>query len=95
MKTLFRAIALTTMAAAFAAPTLVSAATIDAKTLTCKDFSAMSATDMTAAVTAMHAASADASMAMDATANAAAVTKTTAACTGHPDMLASAAMMTK
>lgn len=95
MKFTLQAIALATMAMAFVAPTLATAAAMDAKTMTCKDFSAMSAADMTAAVTALHAASADASMKMDDTANAAAVTATTAACVGHPDMIASDAMKSK
>ncbi len=95
MQFTLKAIALAAMTMTFVAPTLAAAAAMDAKTMTCKDFSAMTATDMTAAVTALHAASADASMKMDDAANAAAVTATTAACVGHPEMMASDAMMKK
>ncbi len=95
MKRTLQAISLAGIALLAGVPTIVAAASMDAKTMTCKDFLAMNSTDMTAAVTAMHSASADASMKMDDTANATAVTNTKAACVGHPDMMASDAMMSK
>ncbi len=95
MKHLLSAMALTACVGAFAVPTLVAAADMDPKTMTCADFSAMDMDGMMKAVEMMHAASPDAATAMDEAAMKMANDHTTTACDGHPEMLAMDAMMMK
>ena len=95
MKHLLSAMALTACVGAFAVPTLVAAADLDPKTMTCADFSAMDMAGMMASTDAMHKASPDAAMAMDEAAMKTAMETTMKGCEGKPDMMAMDAMMMK
>ena len=95
MNNLIRSTAALALFAAFAAPSLVLAETMDPAKITCAEFSAMDMKGMMKAVDEMHKASPDAAMAMDDAAMKMANEHTMKACEGKPDMMAMEAMMMK
>ena len=95
MTNLIRTTAALALFAAFAAPSLGVAETMDPAKMTCAEFSAMDMDGMMKAVDAMHKASPDAAMAMDEDMMKMANDHTMKACEGKPDMMAMDAMMMK
>lgn len=89
------ALALLSGAVVAGSPNFASAHSIDAKSITCAAFLAMTAMDKTETITSMHAVSPDGENLQGQYANAEAVVKTKKACKAARDMTAYDAMTSK